>query len=279
MSINGDRKRQIRGIKHDIGTERRLVKDKRSTHATQTDKAIKADNVYTLKDYGKWADAPAQSDLKGYDDGKRFKSYAKIQRNTGHSGDDVMKEHADEYAKRYLHKDALKRITDYNSLKQAVAKEWTQDPSLRNLLLNLTDIGFVSLYNSKEIKDAIKENTGKLPTDIEEPTVTGVEPQKTVYLGKQRWVHQRTGYTKGRSAGIVVETYLRTGQQVYRTTKGTFASILPKGQKGTARRTTKFKQKTPKMPKPALPPEAKRARLQQVVDTANGKATEHNAKP
>jgi len=267
MAISKQRLNTIKGVKRDIS---RLVGDNRSKQAIQTDKSQEADVVHPTSDIDKWKDNKSRSDLKGYDDKKRFRSYAKVKRNTGGSGDDSVAERPDDYMQRYFDKYVPNRnqlkITDFASFKHAIAQGWVNDPSLKNLLTQLSDKGFAHLYNTQKIKELIKANKGVAPAKLKIGK-TGLQAIKEKVDG-HKWKLKTSGYIKGKSVGKVTQGYLTTGQQIYRDNKGRFASITKKQRRKTRLKKTTVIRKAKTRPQPKEKAGERKERIKKLIEKA-----------
>ena len=264
----------IKNSKSELRESKTSVGDNRSFKSIQRDRSQTAQVVHPMKDIDKWKDNKNKSDLAGYDTKKRFKSYSKVKRRTGHSGDDAMEERPEEYTRKYLPAHILKRIKDFASFKRELAKEWIKDPSLRNLLNNSTDKGLAHLYNSQRIQEALKQNTGKDHQHIRigKQPLTAIQQQ----INGKHWTVTATGFIKGQKVGTVKQDFLKTGQKVYRDSKGRFASIN-KTRKKSLKRTTRI-SKTTKLKKPLEKPNAtqRKEKIKELVDSIKVK---ENDKP
>lgn len=237
---------QIRNTKRDFNTEKRLVQDNRSNASIRADQSKTAKTVHEIDDISKWKDNKSKSDLKGYDT-KRFRTTAKIKRNTGHSGDDAVEENPERFLiDQYLPRKALENIKDYNSFKKELAKAYVSNPSLKNLISNLSERGFVQLYNTQKVQEAVKQNTGVKQVPLSVPSRRSVA-QKII------------GYIKNQKIGEVKQTFSKTGQKVYRDKTGRFASIK-KVTKGRAKGLKKSK-KVMKKVKVKEPPKSEKREL------------------
>lgn len=267
MVISKSRMGYIKNSKSELRESKTSVGDNRKNISIQRDRSQTAQVVHPAKDIEKWKDNKGKSDLAGYDTKKRFKSYSKVKRKTGHSGDSALEERPQEYTRKYLPAHILKKIKDFASFKRELAKEWIKDPSLRNLLNNSTDKGLAHLYNTQRIQEALKQNTGKDHQHIR----IGASPLEAIQqkINGKHWKVVATGFINNKSVGQVRQDFMKTGQKVYRDSKGRFASIHKTRKKGL-KRTTRI-GKTTKLKKPLQKPNAtqRKEKVQALVDSLN----------